>query len=896
MKKKLLGTKSGMVGMLFASCAISCSHPYVWKSDEFVIYPDKVKQGVFEAQALDRNHIRSNYRSLETSYIEPKITFKFAINGHDNEMKSGQDHQLVLLPGSEDSIPLIKFGEHYVDDTPIPAGTYLSKNAAFNIRLDMRGVLQAFARDGYYTAYSGERIYEKDFKGVYVAGSVKPLIWDFDNLVNHPELQLHDEDGDGIYEGRFTLNQGGEEPTVKSWQLATDISAFPEYTSDYILSDALYALSLEEMLRDIEPDSTFRTGKEWSGVWTRDISYSILLSMAVIQPEVAKKSLMRKVQNQRIIQDTGTGGAYPVSTDRIVWAIAAWEIYRVTGDRDWLESSYTIIKNTLEDDFLNIYNPVSGLVKGESSFLDWREQTYPAWMQPADIFESENLGTNAVHYEANRILAEMAALLGESDDETRYNAAAGRIKQGMNDLLWHDANGYYGQYRYGRHSMLLSPRAEALGEALCVLFDVASPERQKRIIQSTPQTAYGIPCIYPQIPNIPPYHNNGIWPFVQAYWTLAAAKVGHEESVMKSIASIYRASALFLTNKENFVADNGDYAGTQINSSDMLWSLSGNIALVYKVFFGMDFQQDSLRFRPFVPKAFSGERHLSNFKYRNAVLDIRMVGHGNEVDRFLLDGQSLDDPSIPADLEGAHELVIHLKSNGATVKGQQLADNRFSLAAPTVTSGGNRLQWEPVAGATAYTVYRNGTEVATTKDTIVQMDTTGYAEYQIIATGNQEFPSFASEPVRYQPVGSEQRYEMEDLVLSESPVQHGYSHKGYIRINGQQNRRVSVPVEIKQEGIYAVDFRYANGNGPVNTDNKCAIRTLRINEEYAGTVIFPQRGKDEWSNWGYSNAVKVALPKGNHSVTLNFETPQNDNMNLEVNEALLDYVRLVKID
>ena len=56
---------------------------------------------------------------------------------------------------------------------------------------------------------------------------------------------------------------------------------------------------------------------------------------------------------------------------------------------------------------------------------------------------------------------------------------------------------------------------------------------------------------------------------------MAAARSGNEEAVMSSIASIYRPAALFLTNKENFVADNGDYKGTEINSSNMLWSLSG---------------------------------------------------------------------------------------------------------------------------------------------------------------------------------------------------------------------------------------------------------------------------------------------------------------------------------
>jgi len=68
------------------------------------------------------------------------------------------------------------------------------------------------------------------------------------------------------------------------WKLSKDLSGLPQYQSDYLISDAIYNMSLEEMLMAIEPDSTFRTGKEWAGVWTRDISYSIILSMAHMQP------------------------------------------------------------------------------------------------------------------------------------------------------------------------------------------------------------------------------------------------------------------------------------------------------------------------------------------------------------------------------------------------------------------------------------------------------------------------------------------------------------------------------------------------------------------------------------------------------------------------------------
>ncbi len=50
------------------------------------------------------------------------------------------------------------------------------------------------------------------------------------------------------------------------------------------------------------------------------------------------------------------------------------------------------------------------MVKGESSFLDWRERP-SKWMEPADIYESECLGTNAVHFKANMVLSDYGDIL-----------------------------------------------------------------------------------------------------------------------------------------------------------------------------------------------------------------------------------------------------------------------------------------------------------------------------------------------------------------------------------------------------------------------------------------------------------------------------------------------------
>ena len=87
-----------------------------------------------------------------------------------------------------------------------------------------------------------------------------------------------------------------------------------------------------------------------------------------------------------------------------------------------------------------------------------------------------------------------------------------------------------------------------------------------------------------------------------------------------------RSTALFLTNKENFVADNGSPSGTVVNSDRQLWSVAGSLAMVYRVFFGMEFAVDSLHLQPVIPEALGGTRTLTNFHYRHAVLSITVKG------------------------------------------------------------------------------------------------------------------------------------------------------------------------------------------------------------------------------------------------------------------------------
>lgn len=700
-------------------------------------------------------------------------------------------------------------------------------------------------------------------------------------------------------------------PIEQVWTRKNDLSAYPKLNGGNPLMEAVYNMGLDEMVNAVEPDTTLRTGKEWAGVWTRDVSYSIILSMAALQPEASMISLLKKInEDNQIIQDTGSGGAWPISTDRMIWTVAAWELYKVTGDKSWLEKVYPVVVNSLEKDAKTVMSE-NGLIKGETSFIDWREQSYPRWMQTADIAQSEAMGTNVLYAAALDCASQMADVLGKKAEATEFKEASEKLSQAIDKTFWMPDKGYYGMYTYGRDNLILNPRAETLGESLAILYDIAPAEKQKSISENNPVTKYGAPIFYPQIADIPNYHNNALWPFVASYWTLAQAKAGNEQGVLQGIGSVVRPAALFATNKENLNLDNGDIF-TELNSSNMLWSLSGNLALTNRILFGIHFEKDGLRISPFVPEALAGERTLSNFPYRGAKLNITVNGYGDRVASMTVNGKKYDfvkNPVIPAKmLQGEVNIVVNMDNepipamkvnNVANLKAPLTPiawlSHDESLAAPGVPVN-NLLQWNPIEYIGEYIVLKDGKEIGRTHQT--QWPAIEAGEWQVIGVSTEGTQGFASEP-RSNRLSI--FVEMDDeTVLAQSPEisypaanVKGYRGQGFVETDMTTAPLVKT-INIPHDGLYSISFRYSNGNGPVNTENKAAIRSLYIDGKDVGTIVMPQRGVGNWDDWGKSTSVKVNLTKGEHKVMLQFN-PEDRNMNLKTNHALIDGIVVEQI-
>src|SRR6516225_2583466 len=72
------------------------------------------------------------------------------------------------------------------------------------------------------------------------------------------------------------------------------------------------------------PCDCFVTGVKWPFVWTRDSAYSIDLALGWLDPARARRTLEFKLSDVRVksapqglyvVQDTGSGGSWPISTD-----------------------------------------------------------------------------------------------------------------------------------------------------------------------------------------------------------------------------------------------------------------------------------------------------------------------------------------------------------------------------------------------------------------------------------------------------------------------------------------------------------------------------------------------------------------------------------------------------
>jgi hypothetical protein len=488
-------------------------------------------------------------------------------------------------------------------------------------------------------------------------------------------------------------------------------AALPYVRSGNLAFDALFALALSEMKQDsvaairdgnynggaaIACDC-FETGEKWHYVWTRDLSYAATLGLALLDPQRVRNSLEFKLSGWRsgvtrsphvagsadglqVVQDTGSGGSWPVSTDRVTWAFAAEEVLKTlpAGERaTFAARALAALSNTIENDRNAAFDRATGLYTGEQSFLDWRDQSYAAWIPDdiASMASSKALSTNVAHYKALSVAASLARERGDEARADRYAQWARALKAAINQRLWLDDAGMYSSITAAHFDGAPMYKFDWLGQALAIVTGVADQRRAASILVHYPHGPMGAPVIWPQQQGMPVYHNRAIWPFVTAFGLRAAAIAGNVSVADAAYSTLMRGAALNLSNMENLEWLSGQpllldekhpaLIGPVINSKRQLWSVGAYLGMVIEDVFGVSTSARGIELRPFV----TARLRRDVFGTSNQLVLHNLALHGKHIDVKLL---------LPAATQGeGYYRVDKVTLNGAPA-GQSLRWDRLA--------------------------------------------------------------------------------------------------------------------------------------------------------------------------------------------------------------------------
>ena len=698
---------------------------------------------------------------------------------------------------------------------------------------------------------------------------------------------------------------------------ATPLSVAPTdlqiYTHSAIF-DALFALTQAEVKANSVNEITdwsfndqqglacpcFETGAKWHYVWTRDLSYSLDLGLHYLDPSRAMNSLLFKTSAVRpeliargtsnvevALQDTGSGGSWPVSSDRVVWILAASQLQAhsdneenpADADQQWQDRWYQIAKQTLIQDRQYLYSQKLGVYRGETSFLDWREQSYPKWTanNTRYLAESHALSTNVLHYVALLRTASAAEKL-DPDYAPIFRSWAESLKAAINANFWLSDQGLYASYIGEEHNPMQVQHYDLLGLALAINHGVASPLQAKQILSNYPVTPVGAPVIFPALKEIPIYHNRAIWPFVSAYALRAAKQHNHAELFRRLALSLFQGTANHGSNMENLEwltlrdhVDDGALSGPVINSQRQLWSVAAYHDFVVSQLFGLEFLQQQLTINPYLPVGLVRELNLldskasaielQNLQYGELQFQVKLKLQGNANRQQVYRLSQLTLNGEPMVLNQPHGLTLALSELGSArneleltltpVDAPQLSVNTVKASAAakypahlfSPKEPGLQLQVNKKGQAelvfdrqgeteTLFTLYKNGIPVKLKRNAETYVDDKASSSQSQCFALTQTHKDSGLVSLPSQTLCTEhlsQHYTPGvDLIANDAELGQ-YLGQAVYKNWGMPEHNLTLNYTAKTAGRQRVQLKYFIDNGPINTGITAVVKQLRVN-------------------------------------------------------------------
>ena len=852
----------------------------LYASEEFVLTPDSIIEADGTvARATSPLSLQSDYQ-LPVTPASNEISFTFIFNGHMREFAdTSRHHRLRLNPNtSGDTTLYTPFGisaRENISYNNTPGGAMLPPATIHTFCLDMRPVLEAFGEDGYYTPRQGDTLWRDEFQGVWINGSDRAL-----DPTQSTDLRITDS-GDSIYRITVALNPDPfPRAPHREWKADTLPAAYPHATLGMSLPDALYNMGLSTIAADTSATSLS--------------PMSILLAMAYVDPARSMEALRAQVSNGRIT-DPDPSCAWPVNTTRVAWVAAAHEVYNVTGDSLWAREAFEVARLSLADDYIVNYNADCDLYRGGAVPLRDAASYYAPWMDATDVHTSMGLVTNALYHRAFRAMADLADEIGE--DPARYRRIASELADAVNINLWHPSRRTYSHCLYGTFP-IASGITDNMGQALCMIFDIAHPEMRQRLMEASPSAPYGMPRLWPCAAAPTSRYNGTTDPLTLAFMAIACARDGYSAQLLQSMACLWRMAALLADNPWEVDAFTGAPLPYNVEPSMALTSAASRIAVVLRALGGMRFTTGGLEITPFIPTVFDRGLRIDNIRYRDTTLSVNITGTGNRVARFCIDGHPRKESIVPIGLTGNHTIEITMANNEVETAKASTPTTTVPLRVPPPPAAhitdGNICVDNPAPGADICALYRNGVELEPLEAPSTPIfDPQRAAIYAITATADAGMATgYTCPPLLYSPKGSLSTIHACDWATGGSPLT---SDTTMVQMSSTLCTHFACEIEVPADGRYLIDLTYANGSGPLTDQRTCGIRSLLVNGDRAGVMVMPTTGLHRWDTTARSNTLAVTLAQGVNTIAIDYIVPYNINAAGSDNTILLKDIRLIKL-
>ena len=474
------------------------------------------------------------------------------------------------------------------------------------------------------------------------------------------------------------------------------MNEYLQLTTGNRLVDRAFRIALGDYFGNVQPwrgensvesRSCILAGLDYDKPWTRDAAFNSWFAGSFLTPEVARNTLVGVLTRDEA--GLRIGGEY---WDAIVWVTAAWNHFLVTGDLDFLATAFEVAVNSLHYFESTELDLRDGLFRGGACFQDG-VAGYPDYFADGPTsgiadwvkvhprekascghgLPMKALSTNALYYNAYRLLPNMASVLGVPANPD-WAARLERLKAAINRNFWNPDTGTF-HYLVDGHDT--TDRQEGFGHAFVLLFGIASDEQARSVLQNQYRTAHGIACVWPTYERYATpdgmsfgRHSGVIWPQVNTAWVMAAAEFGRPDLAWNELASLAGKACRDNQFAELYHPLTGEiYGGHQekwdgsgivewLACQRQTWCATGYVRMILSTLFGLSVDASGVRFTPWLPGELS-RVSLEGLCYREARITL-VVERSEGAPRIEINGEQREKAVVSANAKGRQDVHVML--------------------------------------------------------------------------------------------------------------------------------------------------------------------------------------------------------------------------------------------